>query len=324
MSASTVAKQIGARVARATPALASKVRMRSTTSSGSGVKAALSGSDVYETDIATNEYLQFHYATDADLCPFVDEKSGDVEPQYAQALGHLMNFPVVCADVLASAAGRTGSKSGRALDVGCSVGRTSFELTRHFDQVVGLDFSHAFVDTANRMKSEGSIEYSRIVSGDVTETKTAAVPNIPVEDRERVSFVQGNACALDLDALGGPFDGIVAANLLCRLPEPLDFLKSMETAINPGGTLVLISPYSWLEEYTEREKWIGWNYDGADAAKDAAGGVPQLDSFAEVKEVLEAAGFSLTKKTNIPFVMREHRRKYQLGISECTAWRKAE
>ena len=29
----------------------------------------------------------------------------------------------------------------RALDVGCSVGRSSFELAREYNEVVGLDFS---------------------------------------------------------------------------------------------------------------------------------------------------------------------------------------
>jgi hypothetical protein len=39
-----------------------------------------------------------------------------------------------------------------ALDMGCAVGGTAFELTRHFDQVLGVDFSQAFVDAANFMK----------------------------------------------------------------------------------------------------------------------------------------------------------------------------
>ena len=296
-------------------------RLRSTTSSGSGVKAGLSGSDVYESDVANNEYLQFHYATDADLCPFVDSKSEDVDSRYAQALGELMNFPVVCADTLAAAAGVSPSaRGGRALDVGCSVGRTTFELTRHFDDAVGVDFSHAFIDTANRLKETGELGYSRIVSGDVVEDKIARVPDEVGEDgRARASFQQGNACALDLDALGGPFDAVVAANLLCRLPEPKAFLTSMKDVVNPGGTVVLISPYSWLEEYTERQKWIGWNHTGATGAGEEGA---QLDSFAEVRDILQDAGFELQQRTNIPFVMREHRRKYQLGISECTAWRK--
>jgi len=32
-----------------------------------------------------------------------------------------------------------------AVDIGCAVGRTSFELTRWFDYTVGLDYSARFI-----------------------------------------------------------------------------------------------------------------------------------------------------------------------------------
>jgi 2-polyprenyl-3-methyl-5-hydroxy-6-metoxy-1,4-benzoquinol methylase len=37
----------------------------------------------------------------------------------------------------------------RALDLGCAVGRSSFELTRYFDRVVGLDYSARFIQVAH-------------------------------------------------------------------------------------------------------------------------------------------------------------------------------
>ena len=42
--------------------------------------------------------------------------------------------------------------TGRALDVGCAVGGAAFHLARDFAAVVGIDFSHAFVDASNHMK----------------------------------------------------------------------------------------------------------------------------------------------------------------------------
>lgn len=36
----------------------------------------------------------------------------------------------------------------RALDVGCAVGRSSFEMARACHEVVGVDFSQKFVDAA--------------------------------------------------------------------------------------------------------------------------------------------------------------------------------
>jgi hypothetical protein len=43
----------------------------------------------------------------------------------------------------------------RALDIGCAVGRACFELSRDFDSVVGIDYSHAFVDACNALKAGG-------------------------------------------------------------------------------------------------------------------------------------------------------------------------
>ena len=39
----------------------------------------------------------------------------------------------------------------RALDVGCAVGRTTFELTRWFDKVVGFDYSARFIQVASML-----------------------------------------------------------------------------------------------------------------------------------------------------------------------------
>ena len=35
-----------------------------------------------------------------------------------------------------------------AMDLGCAVGGAAFELARAFDNVLGIDYSHAFVDAA--------------------------------------------------------------------------------------------------------------------------------------------------------------------------------
>jgi hypothetical protein len=42
------------------------------------------------------------------------------------------NFPLVCAQKSLKVAQEEGLK-GRALDIGCAVGRTTVELTAHFD-----------------------------------------------------------------------------------------------------------------------------------------------------------------------------------------------
>ena len=71
-----------------------------------------------------------------------------------------------------------------------------------------------------------------------------------LQDRDRVTFEQGDACNLRSDI--GQFGCVLGANLICRLPTPLDFLDRLPNIVVPGGIVVLTSPYSWLEEYTSK------------------------------------------------------------------------
>lgn len=66
---------------------------------------------------------------------------------------------------------------------------------------------------------------------------------------------QGDAC--DLPSNLSQFDAVLAANLVCRLPEPMKFFDRLPSLVKPGGVLVLVSPHSWLEAWTPKDKWIG-------------------------------------------------------------------
>ena len=63
----------------------------------------------------------------------------------------------------------------RAFDIGCAVGRSTFELARGFDEVIGLDYSKAFIARCQELKMMGQADYSVAVEGDLTENKTAVV-----------------------------------------------------------------------------------------------------------------------------------------------------
>ena len=45
--------------------------------------------------------------------------------------------------------------------------------------------------------------------------------------------------------------------VVTRLPDPKKYLRDMHVVVKPGGVFVLISPYSWLPEYTKQGQWIG-------------------------------------------------------------------
>ncbi|KAG2498281.1 hypothetical protein HYH03_003542 [Edaphochlamys debaryana] len=267
---------------------------RSTTSSAGGGAAA------YETKKAVDEYLQFHFGAPEDLMPYAKGPH--------EALSFTHRLAQLCEKHCEALRDFTGERAEpTALDVGCAVGGASFELARAFPHVLGLDYSHHFVDAAEAMKAKGFCEYEAVQEGDVKARCMAAVPSDI--DRSRVRFMQGDAC--DLPSNLAPMDCVLAANLLCRLPEPTAFLKRCRSLIKPGGVLVLVSPYSWLPGWTQKDKWLGGYYkDGKP--------VRTHDTLL----ALLSPDFDLVASEDVPFLIREHARKFQWGCSQALVWRR--
>ncbi|XP_022107872.1 uncharacterized protein LOC110988544 isoform X2 [Acanthaster planci] len=194
----------------------------------------------------------------------------------------------------------------RALDIGCAVGRTVFELARDFEHVTGIDYSQAFIDTCCVLKDQGSLDYSVQDEGDLSTQLKAIVD--PTIDRTRVHFQQGDACNLPLDI--GQFGCVVAANLTCRLPNPYDFLNRLPNLVAPGGILMLTTPCTWLEQFTPKSNWLGGYMDKNQQP---------VTTFDTLKKIL-GPDFDLIEDKNMPFFIRETARKNQWSVTHATIW----
>jgi putative 4-mercaptohistidine N1-methyltranferase len=243
--------------------------------------------NIYEEERLVREYLLFHYGDPEEVLPW---KHGPREAAgfAARCVRELLN---------PSAVGR----DARALDIGCAVGRSTFELAGHCREVIGVDFSAAFIAAAEKIRTAGSLDYTFAVEGDRTEPATARVP--PGADAARVRFEVGDAMDLRPDL--GTFDVVLAANLLCRLPDPRVFLARVPDLVKTGGQLLLTTPFTWLAEFTPRGKWIG--------------GTAEVESADELARLLEPH-FELKSSKEIPFLIREHARKYQWSVAWGTRW----
>jgi hypothetical protein len=104
----------------------------------------------------------------------------------------------------------------------------------------------------------------------------------------------------------------MATNLIDRLYNPYLFLETIHERINEAGILVLTSPYTWQEESTPKELWIGGYYD--ENGK-------EVRTFEHLKEILDKH-FEFVHKEDVEFVIKETARKYQHSISELSVWRK--
>ena len=120
---------------------------------------------------------------------------------------------------------------------------------------------------------------------------------------------QGDAC--DLPKTLPLFDAVLAANLICRLPEPTLFLERLPSLVKPGGIAVLVSPHSWLTGWTPKNKWLGGFYREGAAVHTAESIVKALEE-----------DFDLVHREDMPFLIREHARKYQYGVSNAQVFRR--
>jgi len=240
----------------------------------------------YETDRLISEYIEFHYGSEYYGVP---------------------NFPKTLAELAIAAMG--DKPAGHALDLGCATGRASFELARHFDHVIGIDFSARFIGVGTQLIEQGRVRYTLVDEGELVSHKECTLAEHGLaEVANKVEFFQGDAC--NLKPLFTGYDLILAANLIDRLYSPTRFLETVHQRLKPGGLLMLTSPYTWLEEHTKREEWIGgFKKDGENFTT--------LDGL----KALLGQHFRLAHgPQEVPFVIRETKRKFQHTLSEVTIW----
>jgi len=242
-------------------------------------------SAIYESDKLLAEYLLFHFGTAEEILP--------PGRKWPHGMREALGFPQ------RTVAHFTPGHAGRGLDLGCAVGRSTFEMARDCDEVTGIDFSHAFINAADALRRGETVAYQRVDEASLRAPLTARLPDeIPAA---HVRFQQGDAMHLPEEL--GAFDRVHAANLLCRLPQPRLLLDRLPSLVAPGGELVLATPCTWLEEFTPPENW------------------PPGNTFDWLKSSLEPE-FQLLRSSEEPFLIRETARKFQWTLSQVSVWRR--
>ncbi|KAL3905288.1 MAG: hypothetical protein SGILL_009738, partial [Bacillariaceae sp.] len=216
--------------------------------------SATDSANVYETDESLHMYLGLHYPSSGEsegVTPILPHENTPI---------HATHFPQRVAKLLTSL--NPERTNNQALDMGCSVGGSSFELAKSFDRVDAFDFSESFVDAAKHMQTgKESMSFKIPVEAELfDEVQATREPGVTQGIANKVNFFVGDACKLPEMASEGKistYDGIVMANLLCRLPDPMACLNSLNGVMNKGGVVVMVTPFSWLTEFTPRGKWLG-------------------------------------------------------------------
>jgi len=247
-----------------------------------------SNTNLYETDRQLSQYCEFHYGP--------------------EVFG-VSNFPKACAELCLRYMAETGRPCRRALDLGCATGRTSFELARGFESVHGIDLTARFIRLGLELKERGELAWQIATEGDLVESRRVTLADLGLAaTAARVEFWQGDAANLKPHFTG--YDLIFAGNLIDRMARPRALLQGIHERIKPGGLLVLASPCTWLEEFTDKSEWLGGYLRD---------GVP-VTTLNGLHAVLDARFRLVAGPVALPFVLRETARKHQHTLSDVTVW----
>jgi SAM-dependent methyltransferase/uncharacterized protein YbaR (Trm112 family) len=150
---------------------------------------------------------------------------------------------------------QSGSVAGPVLDLGCSVGRTTFRLGQRLGPqagpVLGVDLNFAMLRIAREAAVHGRVRYPRRVGGMVYEPREFSVP----VTSGALEF--WCADALSLPFKPGSFELVVSMNLLDCVSAPRDHLASIHDLLCPRGRALLATPFDWSPAATAPEAWIG-------------------------------------------------------------------
>jgi SAM-dependent methyltransferase/uncharacterized protein YbaR (Trm112 family) len=194
-------------------------------------------------------------------------------------------------------------KVNKALDVGTNVGGMAFRVAPFAESVLGLDTAFNVVLTARRVQKgfpRPLKSVKRYMDGHHYDERN--IGPFP----ENTEFMVASAVPLPVDE---NYDLITVLNVIDCVPDPEIFLVSLADVLNPGGFMVVTSPYSWGSDDVPVDRWLGASEKQSSA--DALLGLLREQGLEIVEE-----------RDNVPWVLREHKRWYRVFHNHCVIARK--
>lgn len=144
-------------------------------------------------------------------------------------------------------------QQGLILDIGCGVGRTTWELANRTSRwTLGLDLHLPMLKMAHQVLRDKRVRYELRRTGLIYELK-----DFPFE-QEGASHIDFWAC----DAMCLPFpdhsvDQCVALNVLDCVSAPSQVLREVANVTKDGSQSLFSTPYDWTAQVTPQSEWIG-------------------------------------------------------------------
>jgi SAM-dependent methyltransferase/uncharacterized protein YbaR (Trm112 family) len=189
------------------------------------------------------------------------------------------------------------SVSGSWIDLGCGVGRATYELPlRGADLVVGVDLSFAMLRLAERVRRDGLAVFPLRRVGLVFDRRELHVPDVPAE---RMTFW---CCDVgNLPFADASFSGALSLNVLDCVPSPLQHLVETGRILSQAAPLLLTTPYDWAATATPVAQWLGGHSQRGEAHGSSA---------AELRRALQAVD------TGLSIVAEDDRVPWRVYVNE--------
>ncbi len=243
--------------------------------------------DTYETDPEIVPYCEFNYGNEYFKVDNYPEKLAQVCLNHAQGLN-----------------------KGRALNIGCKTGRSTFELAVEYEQVTGVDFTARMIRVGVELKDKGYTQYILPDEGEIVSFHQRNLQELGLDGtRGKVEFLQADISNMK-DIFKG-YDLILLDTMLERSYNPEKFLQGVHQRLNSGGLLVIASTYDWQEQFTERENWLG-------GFKVAGENLTTLD---RLEELLSSNFDRIAEPIDTPYVLRKTKRTFDHNVAQVTVWK---
>jgi SAM-dependent methyltransferase/uncharacterized protein YbaR (Trm112 family) len=200
-------------------------------------------------------------------------------------------------------------RGGVGLDIGCAVGRFSFEMSRKCDFAIGVDRSESFVSAARRILQERQLAFRVREEGLIQSERGFSLPE--AWNSSNVEFIVGDAHALPFRAAS--FSCIASLNLVDKIPRPLEHLREMNRLARIESCQILLSdPFSWSEQICPPEDWLG----GTDGGKYPGSGLDNISGLLGGTDRFIAPPWTITARGAVWWKIRNHRNHFELIRSQ--------
>ncbi|NQY88510.1 MAG: 5-histidylcysteine sulfoxide synthase [Colwellia sp.] len=193
-----------------------------------------------------------HFEKDVDICQQLHAQYGQAKSAMPLAV---KNYSQQITDELIKCVKKYQVATNSCLDLGCSVGRTSFMLAQHFNQVDAVDFSARYIRHGVRLQQGKSVRYTLENEGDIVDFYEFNLMAVDLPCRENILFSQGDVSNLKEVFTG--YDVILAQHVLEQSYDPRLFLQHVHSRLNAKGLLIVVSSYDFDEQQTSKDNWLG-------------------------------------------------------------------